>query len=70
MDDTVMGVDLAQNIFQTPRAIALQKPCMRVLRKSLFHPAFLNLPRFEPLAGCALMMFKAMRLSVAKFAGA
>ncbi len=52
------------------RAIALQKPWMRVLRKSLLQPAFLNFPRFEPFAGFALMMFKAMRLKAAKLAGA
>ena len=52
------------------RAIALQKPWMRVLRNSLLQPAFLNFPRFDPFAELALIMFKAMRLKAAKLAGA
>lgn len=44
-----------------PRAIALQKPSIRVLKKSLFHPAFLNLPCFDPFVGFALMMLNAQR---------
>ena len=52
------------------RAIALQKPLISVRRKSLLQPAFLNLPRFDPFAGLALMMLKAIRLKAAKSAGA
>ena len=53
----------------TVRAIAFQNPFISVLRNSLFHPALLNFTRFDPLAVFALIMFSAMRLRAAKFAG-
>ncbi len=61
---------LARGWFLEARAIALQKPLISVRRKSLLQPAFLNLPRFDPFAGLALMMLKAIRLKAAKLAGA
>ena len=66
-----MSGDLARDLwYDADRAIALQKPWMRVLRNSLLQPAFLNFPRFDPFAELALIMFKAMRLKAAKLAGA
>ena len=52
------------------RAIALQKPFMRVRGESLLQPAGLNLPRLEPLSVLALMMLRALRRRAAKLAGA
>jgi hypothetical protein len=52
------------------RAIAFQKFIRRERRKLSFHPARLNLTRFDPLSVLTLMMLRAMRLRAAKLMGA